>query len=99
MRLWRWPMPKHALFSGLVVDENDQSVEVAFIGDEPQYVVNDAGFRMHADAGSVDRQVLARMREQILSNKELVLEGTLKMLGKDDLFTKAMVDSSLEHLD
>lgn len=92
-------MFKHALFAGLVVDENEQPVETAHIGDEPHYVVNDAGFRRHVEAGAVDRQVLRALREQILAHKEIVLQSTLKMLGKDDLFTKAMVDSSLEHLD
>ena len=90
---------KHALFAGLVVDENEQPVEVAHIGDEPHYVVNDAGFRRHVEAGAVDRQVLRALRAQILEHKEIVLQSTLQMLGKDDLFTKAMIDSSLEHLD
>lgn len=92
-------MPKHALFAGLVVDEADQSVEVAYVGDEPYYVVDDAGFRRHVEAGAVDRQVLGALREQILAHKDVVLQSTLKMIGKDDLFTKAMVDSSLEHMD
>ena len=92
-------LPKHALFSGLVVDENGQSVEVAYIGDEPHYVVNDAGFRRHVEASAVDRHVFGVLREQILAHKDIVLQSTLKIIGKDDLFTKAMVDSSLEHMD
>ncbi|MBI3361544.1 MAG: hypothetical protein HY023_10595 [Chloroflexi bacterium] len=92
-------MPKHALFAGLVVDENEEPVEVAYIGDEPHYVVNDAGFRRHVEASVVDRHVFGVLREQILAHKDIVLQSTLQMIGKDDLFTKAMVDSSLEHLD
>ena len=92
-------MKRHALFAGLVTDENENAVEVAYIGDDPMYVVDDAGFRRHIEAREIDTQVLAAMREQILSNKDLVTEGALKMMGKDDLFSKAMIDSSLEHLD
>ena len=92
-------MSKHALFAGLVVDENERPVEAVFVGDEPHYVVDDAGFRRHVDSGMVDRHVLAALREQILAHKEIVLQSALKMMGKDDLFTKAMIDSSLDHLD
>jgi hypothetical protein len=62
-------------------------------------VVDDAGFRRHVRAGAVDRPVLEALRAQILENKGLVLEGAMKMMGRDDLFTKAMLDSSLDHLD
>ena len=37
-------MPKKALFSGLIFDENNQLVEVSYVGSEPCYVVDDAGF-------------------------------------------------------
>jgi len=47
----------------------------------------------------VDRQVLRLLSDQISQNKEAVTQGTLKMLGQDDLFTKAMIDSSLSHMD
>jgi hypothetical protein len=92
-------MTKQALFAGLVIDENGRAADTAYVGDEPQYVVDDDGFRRHVLAGSVDRQVLGALREQILANKDLVLQGAMKMMGRDDLFTKAMLDSSLEHMD
>lgn len=92
-------MSRHALFTGLVADENGQLVEAANVGDEPHYVVNDAGFRRHVAAGAVDRQVLSSLREQILAHKDIVLQGAMQMIGRDDLFTKAMLDSSLEHID
>ena len=38
-------MAQKALFSGLVVDEFDRKVETVHIGDEPCYVVDDAGFK------------------------------------------------------
>ena len=40
-------MPKQPLFAGLIIDENDRPVEVAFVGGEPCYVVDDAGFHRH----------------------------------------------------
>ena len=86
------------LFSGLVFDENGQPVEIAWVGDEPHYVVFDAGFRRHVPSEYVDRQVLDWFQEQIAANQELVTEGVLSMLGRDDLFSKAMVDLSVKNL-
>jgi hypothetical protein len=90
---------KQALFANLVFNENDESAEVVYLEDEPYYVILDAGFRRHVEAVHIDRQVVAMLREQILSQRELVTEGILQMMGQDDLFTKAMIDTSLEHLD
>jgi predicted RNA polymerase sigma factor len=47
----------------------------------------------------VDRQVLHWLQEQIFANREYVTEGVLAMLGKDDLFTKAMIDASIQNID
>ena len=40
-------MPYKPLFAGLILDEQDRPVEVTYIGEEPCYVVDDAGFRRH----------------------------------------------------
>ena len=92
-------MSQRALFEGLVVNLQDQAVSVAEVGGAAQYVVPDGGFNFHVDAEAVDRAVLSRLREQILSNKEAVSEGAMKMLGQADLFTKAMIDSSLNNME
>ena len=92
-------MSTRALFEGLVSDTNERPVSVAHVGGVANYVVEDGGFKFHVDAEGVDRQVLTQLREQILANREAVTEGTLKMLGQEDLFTKAMVDSSLNNID
>lgn len=92
-------MSTRALFEGLVSDPNEQSVGVAYVGGIANYVVEDGGFKFHIDAEGVDRQVLTQLREQILANRDAVTEGTLKMLGQEDLFTKAMVDASLNNMD
>jgi hypothetical protein len=88
-----------ALFEGLVVDTEGQPVGTGAVGGEAQYVVVEDGFKFHVPAEQVDRQVLAQLREQILANKEAVTEGAMKMIGQDDLFTKAMIDSSLNNMD
>jgi hypothetical protein len=92
-------MARKALFDGLVIDENDQSVKVAYVGDEPCYVVNDAGFLRHIPSELVDRQVLKHMLEQIQGNEQVISEQTAKMLGQEDIFTRAMIEQQLKHLD
>ena len=91
--------PRHALFVGLVFNEQDEPAEVVYIGTVPHYVILDDGFRRHVEAETVDRQVIQLLRQQILSNRELVTQGMLDMLGKDDLFTKAMIDASIQNID
>jgi hypothetical protein len=92
-------MHHQALFAGLVVDEADRPLEVTSLGGEAQYVIDDEGFHRHIDAVDVDRQVLNAIREQVQSNKELVEQGMMQMIGSDDLFTKAMIDQSIDNFD
>jgi hypothetical protein len=91
--------PHHALFAGLVRDELDNLVEVVMVGDVPNYVVDDQGFLRHIEAEIVDRQVIDLLREQFMEHREIATEAMLQMLGKDDLFTKAMIDSSIKNMD
>jgi len=90
---------RYALFTGLVFNEQDEPAEVAYIGAVPHYVILDDGFRRHVEAEKVDRQVMELLRQQILSHRELITQGVLSMLGKDDLFTKAMIDASIQNMD
>ncbi len=92
-------MANRALFEGLVVDENDRPVGVAMVGDESFYVVDDAGFHRHVPSEEVDRQVLEMMRDQIKGNEELLGDQTAKMIGQDDIFSRAMIMNQLKHLD
>jgi alpha-acetolactate decarboxylase len=92
-------MSNKALFAGLVIDENGQPLEVSSIGDEAQYVLNDNGFRRHIDAEVIDRQVLTQLQEQIEANKEAVEQGIMKMMGSEDIFTKAAIDKSIKDMD
>jgi hypothetical protein len=92
-------MVQRALFEGLVFDEKDQPAEVVYIGEDPCYVVDDAGFLRHIPAGQVDRQVLDSMRELIEGHEGLISEQTAKMLGQEDIFTRAMIENQLKNID
>jgi hypothetical protein len=87
------------LFAGLVFDENDQLVETAYVGDEPCYVVNDAGFRRHISSEQVDCQVLQIMKDLIQGSEGLLAEQAAKMLGQDDIFSKAMLETQLKNIE
>jgi hypothetical protein len=92
-------MPRQAVFAGLVVDELDRPVEVAYIASEPCYVVDDNGFHRHIPSEQVDRQVLKMMTEIISGHEEVVSEQTAKMLGQDDPFSRAMIALQLKNID
>ena len=92
-------MPNQAVFAGLVFDEMDKPAEVVYVGDEPCYVVDDAGFRRHIPSEQVDRQVLGWMGEMIEGHEDLVSEQTAKMLGQDDPFSVAAITSQLKNID
>ena len=92
-------MASQPLFAGLIFDESDNPVEVAHVGGEPFYVVDDAGFRRHIPSEQVDRQVLESMRELIDGHEGILSEQTAKMLGQEDIFTRAMIESQLKNID
>ena len=92
-------MPGQPLFAGLVVDEHDRAAETAIVGDEPFYVVDDAGFRRHIPSRDVDRQVLTRMQEMMKGSEGLISEQTAKMLGQEDIFSKALIEQQLKNMD
>ncbi len=92
-------MPRQPIFTGLIIDEFDRPVESAFVGDEPCYVVNDFGFRRHIPAEQVDRQIFEAMMSQVRGNEEQISEQTAKMLGQDDIFSRAMIANQLKNMD
>jgi hypothetical protein len=87
------------LFAGLIVDEYGNAVETGTVGDESMYVVNDYGFRRHIPSEQVDRQVLKLMAEQVKGHEDLLSEQTAKMLGQEDIFTKAIIQNQLKNID
>ncbi len=92
-------MARQALFGGLVVDEFDQPVDTTHVGEEAFYVVNDAGFRRHVPSEQVDRQVLAQMKALLQGQEGILSEQAAKMLGQDDIFTRAAIEKQLENMD
>ena len=92
-------MPRQPLFGGLVVDEADRRVDTAYVGDEPCYVVDDYGFRRHIPSAQVDRVVLSQIVGSMKGSEDLISEQTAKMIGQEDLFTKAAIEQQLKNID
>ncbi len=91
-------MASQVLFGGLVVDEFENPVVTKIVGGEGFYVVDDDGFMRHIESEIVDRQVLDFMLEMIEDQEELVSEGTMRMIGQEDIFTKAAIEAELKNL-
>jgi hypothetical protein len=92
-------MPRQPLFAGLVVDENGNVADTALVGGEPCYVVDDLGFRRHIPSEQVDRVVLAEIGGMMKGSEGYISEQAAKMLGQDDIFTKAMLERQLKDID
>jgi hypothetical protein len=92
-------MTSQPLFAGLVVDELDHAVESAVVGDEAFYIVDDAGFKRHIPAGQVDRQVLQNMQDMMKGSESFISEQAAKMLGQEDIFSRAMIEQQLKNID
>jgi hypothetical protein len=92
-------MANQPLFAGLVLDEFGKPAESAMVGDEPCYVVDDAGFRRHIPSEQVDRQVLDQMAEMMKGSEDILSEQAAKMIGQDDLFTVAAIQQQLKNMD
>lgn len=92
-------MTRKAIFEGLVIDELDRPVPVVYIGEDPCYVVDDSGFRRHIPSDHVDRQVLDEMRNQITGHEDMIGEQAAKMMGQDDIFSRAMIMAQLKNID
>jgi hypothetical protein len=92
-------MARTAMFPGLVFDEAGNPAEIAYVGEDACYVVNEDDFRRHIDAAQVDRAVLRFLREQVEDNREIAVQSMLEMMGQDDVFTKAAVESSINRME
>jgi hypothetical protein len=90
-------MTRQPIFTGLIFDEFDHPVEVTYVGGEPCYVVNDTGFKRHIPSEQVDRQVFDAMFKMIEGHEEIVTEQTAKMLGQEDIFSKAIILEQLKN--
>ena len=91
--------PREPLFAGLVVDEYDNPVDTAQVGDEPMYVVDDAGFKRHIPSEQVDRAVLQQMGEMIEGHEDELSKAVASMTGQDDIFSQAILENQLLNLE
>lgn len=92
-------MTRQPLFAGLVLDESGNLAESAVVGNEPMYVVDEAGFRRHIPSEQVDRQVLSQLAEVMKGSEDLLSEQAAKMLGQEDVFSKAAIQQQLKNID
>ncbi len=92
-------MATSAMFEGLVFDERKRAAPVKYVGERACYVVDEDGFLRHIDAAQVDAQVLDFLKDQVDQHRDLAVSGMLEMMGKDDIFTKAAVESSIDNMD
>lgn len=92
-------MASQALFTGLVIDEQDRPVTSTQVGDETFYVVDDNGFLRHISSEYVDRQVLAEMSKMLAGHEEELSQQAAKLMGQDDIFTRAAIEKQLENMD
>jgi hypothetical protein len=92
-------LPKKALFEGLIYDEYDRPVQSGYVGSDPCYIVDDAGFLRHIPSETVDRQVWQFMQEQIEGNEDMLSAKAAEMLGQDDIFTMAAIQNQLKNMD
>lgn len=92
-------MANSAMFEGLVFDERRNAARVSFVGERACYVVDEDGFLRHIDAAEVDQQVVDFLKGQVDQHRDLAVSGMMDMMGKDDIFTKAAVESSIDNID
>jgi len=82
-----------------VIDEFGNPAETTYVGDEPCYVLDDAGFRRHVSSEQIDRQVLQQLADLMKGSEDLISEQTAKMLGQDDVFSVAAIAQQLKNMD
>ncbi len=90
---------RQPLFAGLVVDESGRPAETAYVGDDPCYVVDDYGFRRHIPSEQVDREVFKQITDLMKGSEDFISEQTTKMIGQEDVFTKAAIEQQLKNID
>lgn len=92
-------MSRFAMFAGLVYDETGHRLDVAWVGADACYVIEDGEFRLHLDAEQVDRQVLRFFKEQVTAHKDIAIRQMLQLLGQDDIFSKTALEYQLDKMD
>jgi len=92
-------MKRYVLFAGLVFDESDRPLEAGSIGEEPAYIIDDDGFRRYIPAEQIDHVILNELKKLIQGNEGFLSGQAAKMMGAEDLFSKAMIENQLKNID
>ncbi|MGD0576327.1 MAG: hypothetical protein ABSB61_13340 [Anaerolineales bacterium] len=88
-----------AVFEGLVFTEQGQPLSATSVGGESFYVIDDHGFRHHLRARELDGEILRGLWGELKGHEEEVAEQAMKMLGQEDIFTKAVLQRNMENPD
>ena len=87
------------MYEEFVFDERRNAAQVKHVGERACYVVDEDGFLRHIDAAKVDQQVLVFLKGQVDEHRDLAVTGEMDLMGKDDNFTKATVEYSIDNID
>ncbi len=90
-------MTKEPLFLGLVFSEDEKPLSAAHVGQEPFYILDDAGFLRHIRARELDESILRWLWEQIRGHEQELAEQAARMTGQEDIFSRAVLQNSLAH--
>ena len=90
---------KKALFGGLVFDEYERALDTGYVGDDPVYIINDAGFKRHVPAQKIDSLIFTEIQRAISGQENFLSEQAAKMMGANDVFSKALIENQLKNLD
>jgi len=86
------------LFADLVFNESGERARVVYIGATPYYAIPEDDFLRHVDAEHVDSQIVDRLQQRMQAMSDLVTENAIKLLGQEDLFTRASIEHAIENM-
>jgi hypothetical protein len=90
-------MMNEPLFNGLVFSEDGKLLSAAKVGEDPFYVLDDAGFLRHIRARELDESILRWLWGQIRGHEQELAEQAARMTGQEDLFSRAVLQNTLAH--
>jgi hypothetical protein len=85
------------LFLGLVFSEDGKPLSSSHVGEEPFYILDDAGFLRHIRARPLDESILRWLWEQIRGHEQELAQQAARMTGQEDVFSRAVLQNSLTH--
>jgi len=89
---------RQPLFADLVFNESGERTKVVYIGATPYYAIPEDDFLRHVEAEHIDSQIVASLQERIRAMSDLVTENAIRLLGQEDLFTRASIEQAIENM-